>query len=65
MSPTPSNIGAGHLDMSLRELLVHMMDNSLDHVVLKIPGSPVDVSVTVSSAEKTAEITRQVERILT
>lgn len=64
MSPTPSNVAAGHLDMSLRELLTHMMDNRLDHVVLKIPGSPVDVSVTVASAAKTAEITQLVERIL-
>ena len=52
------------MDMSLRDLLVHMMEKHLDHVVLKIPGTPVQVSVTVASAGKMVRITEQVERIL-
>lgn len=65
MSPTPSNIATGHLDMTLRDLLTHMMDKRLDHVVLKFHGEPVQISVTLASPEKTARITLQVQRILT
>lgn len=64
MSPTPSNIAAGSLDMTLRALLLHMMEKRLDHVVLVIPDAPVQVSVTVAGTEQMKDITQQVERIL-
>lgn len=63
MSPTPANIGAGSLDMSLRDLLTHMMTNKLDHVVLLAPGLPIRISVTIGNVEQTDEITRQVQKI--
>jgi len=65
VSFVPSDVSAGHLDMSLRELLAHMVDHKLDHVVLVIPDAPVQISVTVADAAKTKEITKLVGRILT
>jgi DNA-binding TFAR19-related protein (PDSD5 family) len=62
--PTPSNIAAGSLDMTLRALLTHMMEKRLNHVVLMFPEAPVQISVTVASVEKTREITQKIERIL-
>jgi hypothetical protein len=64
VDPVPSNIASGSLDMALRDLLTHMMERKLDHVVLVMPGVPVHVTVTVASVQKTAEITKQVERIV-
>lgn len=63
MSPTPKDVGVGSLDMSLRDLLTQMMDRKLDHVVLMLPGIPVQVSVTVGSVEKTRQITMEVQKI--
>ncbi len=62
--PKPKEIGIGSLDMTLRELLVEMMAKKLDHVVLILPGQPVQISVTVGSPQKTAQITTQVQRII-
>lgn len=62
--PTPKELALGSLDMTVRELLVHMMDRRLDHTVLVLPGTPVRVSVTVASVNKTDLITKAVQRIL-
>ena len=64
MSPQPSAIGVGSLDMSLRELLVAMMDQKLDHVVLVPPKLGVQITVTVASDTNTARITNEVQRII-
>ncbi len=64
-APKPKALGLGSLDMSLRELLVQMGEQHLDHVVLLIPNTPVQITVTVGDADKTREITKQVQRILT
>jgi hypothetical protein len=63
MSPTPSNISAGSLDMTLREMMIHMAEKRLDHVVLVIPNTPTQVTITIASEAKTKAITEQVERI--
>lgn len=63
--PIPKELALGSLDMSVRDLLVHMMDRGLDHTVLMLPGTPVRVSVTVASVNKTDLITKAVQRILT
>lgn len=63
--PTPKELAIGSLDMTVRQLLVHMMDRGLDHVVLVLPGTPVRVSITVASVNKTELITKAVQRILT
>lgn len=62
----PSDVSGGSLDMTLRELLVHMLDKRLDHVVLipAIPGGDVQISVTVAGARKTREITAAVGQIV-
>jgi hypothetical protein len=63
--PIPKELALGSLDMSLRELLVHMTERHLDHTVLVISGTPVRVSITVASVQKTDLITKAVQRILT
>lgn len=64
MSPTPAGFYAGSLDMTLRELLVHMTSNRLDHAVLVIPGADARVTITVADEQKTAQLTKQVEKLL-
>jgi hypothetical protein len=51
--------------MTLRELLIGMAQQHLDHSVLIIKGSDVRVSVTVASEEKTKLLTEAAQRILT
>lgn len=63
-SPPPDNVSVGSLDMPLRELLVHMVDGKLDHVVLVPPGIGVHITVTVASVSNTRKITAEVGRIL-
>lgn len=67
--PTPKEISIGLLDMSVRDLLLHMITSKLDHSVLIIPGTDprVDmrVCVTIASEEETRRITKEVQRILT
>jgi hypothetical protein len=62
--PTPKNFAMGSLDMSIRDLLKHMMASQLDHAVLIIPGTGARISVTVATQAKTDLITREVMRIL-
>jgi hypothetical protein len=63
--PTPKDISVGMIDMSLRELLLHMASKGLDHAVLVIPGNATRVSITLANEEKMRRITREVQRILT
>jgi len=63
-NPIPKALGIGTLDMTLRDLLVQMMEAKLDHTVLILASADVRVSVTVASSEKTALITQAVQRIL-
>jgi hypothetical protein len=64
MSPTPSNISGGSLDMTLRDLLKHMLGENLNHVVLIIPHTEMQVAVTLAADYQINRITQQVERIL-
>jgi len=63
--PIPKNLAMGSLDMSLRDLLLHMTKNRLDHAVLVIPGTELRISITTASLNKTDLITKAVQRILT
>ena len=61
----PKDISQGHLGMSLRELLTHMMERQLNHVVLIIrPDVPVRITVTVANVAQTDQITKLVESII-
>lgn len=62
--PIPKELAFGSLDMTVRELLVHMMDRRLDHTVLLIKGANVRISITAANQQKTDLITKAVQRIL-
>lgn len=62
--PQPKNIAAGSLEMSIKQLLQHMVDTRVNHCVLVIPGSELRVAVTLADPLESAAITEAVQRIM-
>jgi hypothetical protein len=62
--PQPENIAFGTLEMSLRQLLRHMIDTKVNHVVLVIPGSEMRVAITVAGPADIESITEFVGTLL-
>lgn len=63
--PQPKNIAYGSLDMSLRQLLTHMLEHHLDHTVLVMAEANVRIAVTIGKPEQIERITRMVQQVLT
>lgn len=62
--PIPKNIAFGSLDMTLRDILIHMLEIKNDHAVIIIPNSHVRLGITVAPPEKMDRITHHVAKIL-
>jgi hypothetical protein len=61
----PTDIFQGTIDMSLRDLLQHMADRKLNHVILIAdPGVPLRITVTIGSPSVTRKITKAIANIL-
>jgi hypothetical protein len=63
MRPQPSFVCQGSLDMTLRDLLLHMAEHKLNHVVIHLPGCSLGVAVTIATKAQVDELTQVAERI--
>lgn len=60
----PDHVASGHLDMTLRQLIVHMLDHNLDHAVLVLDEAAPCICVTITPVDKADLVTTAITRVL-
>jgi hypothetical protein len=62
--PTPKNLAYLNLDMSLRQLLKHMIETKIDYAVLIIPGADMRIAVSLVPPHKIETVTAFMQKTL-